>query len=223
MTRRSQNSVADKPQRRSGLNSILIRSLFPARTHRLNCPTRWPSISGPTVQYELPDPRSLRPQADLENKTAIEATAYEEAQRAARIEARWYRSADTYEHVARQSPRGTTSLAILLALASGGLAAVCVGRPTKTLNSLRQVRHLLSLPVLAVLLADDDAPVGPPAGRFSRAARYARLAAEVSIVVFVVATIVCFSADASFASDLASEPLASLGGSIERTWSLVGR
>ena len=147
---------------------------------------------------------------------------HDDAQQAAMLDVRWYKPSAATARMTRQTPPGSASLAFILALASGAVAAACTGQPQKTLNSVRQVRRLLSLPVLAVLTPDEQVASRPVVSG-SWFVRAVRLSSEFTILVFLAATIICLASEATFAGDLMRQPLASLGGSIERSWSLLGR
>ena len=159
----------------------------------------------------------------FEEAAAVEQESHRAASTSARLELAWHTPADSHEGVGWRAPRGSTSLALLVALAGGGLAAVCVGKPDFRLRTIGQARRMLSVPVLAVLSRDDsDGPDASPASD-SRWARHLRFAAEIVVLGFIAAWIVCLSADSTFASDVARQPLTTLGGSIERVWSIVAR
>ena len=161
-------------------------------------------------------------QSQLDAAVATERETYAAAAKACQLEVRWSADPETLSEMQKRVPQQSTSLALMLALASGSLAAVCVGRPNAKFVNAHQVRKLLATPVLAVLPVDGESTKhATPIGLWL--AGSARIASEATILAFMAAIVVCLVSDGTFAADLTNQPLTTLSSSIERSWSLVTR
>ncbi|MCG8583786.1 MAG: hypothetical protein MI757_03645 [Pirellulales bacterium] len=160
---------------------------------------------------------------ELEAASSAESVAERSAREGAMLELTYYVDDATFRHVVKRSSRGSGGLACVLALAIGGLCAVCIGRPSKFFVSARQVKHTLSMPVLTTLPAEDGADSHAKVRHGFWFARASRLIAEIVVCAFFVSAILCATSDPAFAHELVQQPFTTLTGSVEQTLSTLSR